>query len=198
MPGQRYAMVIDVRRCIGCQACAVACKSENAVPLSVWRGWLKIVEKGTFPNVSRPILPLLCNNCANPICVRNCPTQATYQRQDGIVMVDPHRCIGCKYCIASCPYDVRYLNPMKKIVQKCEFCRHRLEAGLEPACVNTCPTGALVFGDLRDPYSNISKMLQRNPVQVLKPDRATFPQVYYLAADLEAMEARGASEGQER
>ena len=191
MGGPRYAMVIDLRRCVGCQACAVACKSENAVPLSVWRGWLKIVEKGTFPNVSRPILPLLCNNCANPICVRNCPTQATYQRQDGIVMVDPHRCIGCKYCIASCPYDVRHLNPMKKIVQKCQWCHHRVDAGLQPACVNTCPTGAMVFGDLNDAEAEVSRTLATHAVQVLKPEKDTGPQVYYIGADQAAMRTMG-------
>ena len=196
--GVRYGMVVDLRRCTGCQACSVACKAEMDVPLGVFRTWVKQIEKGEYPFVSVSFLPSLCNQCEQPICLRNCPTRATYQLENGIVVVDPHRCIGCKYCIASCPYSVRYLNPLKKIVEKCEFCRHRLEDGLEPACVNTCPTGALVFGDLRDPDSNVSKVLKRNPVQVLKPDRATFPQVYYLAADSEAMEARGASEGQER
>ncbi len=197
MPAPRYAMVVDVRRCIACHACSVACKSENAVPLGVWRGWLKIVEKGTYPNVSRPVLPMLCNNCQNPICVRNCPTQATYQREDGIVMVDPHRCIGCKYCIASCPYNVRYLNPMKKIVQKCQWCNHRVEAGLQPACVNTCPTGAMALGDLRDPQSEVSSFLVTNSVQVLKPDKDTSPQVYYIGADQAVMRTMGGGEGEE-
>lgn len=197
MSGPRYAMVIDVRRCTGCQACAVACKSENAVPLGVWRGWLKIVEKGTFPNVSRPVLPLLCNNCAQPICVRNCPTRATYQREDGIVVVDPHRCIGCKYCIASCPYDVRYLNPMKKIVQKCQWCNHRVDAGIAPACASTCPTGAMVFGDLNDPQSEVSRSLATHAVQVLKPEKDTRPQVYYIGADQVAMRTMGAVGGGE-
>ncbi|TAK30085.1 MAG: 4Fe-4S dicluster domain-containing protein [Chloroflexota bacterium] len=187
-------MVVDLRRCIGCQACAVACKSENAVPLGVWRGWLKVIEKGTYPRVTRSFLPLMCNNCGNPICLRNCPTQATYQREDGIVMVDPHRCIGCKYCIASCPYDVRYLNPAKKIVQKCQWCNHRVDAGLAPACVNTCPTSALIFGDLNDPQSEVSKALATNAVTVLKPDRDTSPQVYYIAADSVAMHTMGTGE----
>ncbi len=115
----RWGMVIDLRRCTGCHACAIACKSENAVPLSVFRSWVKIIEKGKYPAVTRSFLPSMCNNCENPICVRNCPTQATYKREDGTVMVDPHRCIACKYCIASCPYEVRYLNPLKNYVQKC-------------------------------------------------------------------------------
>jgi len=190
----RWGMVIDLRRCIGCHACAVACKSENAVPLGVWRGWLKVIEKGTYPRVTRSFLPLLCNNCHNPICLRNCPTQATYQREDGIVMVDPHRCIACKYCIASCPYDVRYLNPAKKIVQKCQWCHHRVDAGLEPACVNTCPTRAMVFGDLNDPQAEIAKVLATNAVSVLKPEKDTGPQVYYIAADSVAMRTMGGSE----
>lgn len=197
MSGPRYAMVVDVRRCLGCHSCSVACKSENAVPLGVWRNWLKIVEKGSYPNVIRSILPLQCNNCATPICVRNCPTQATYQREDGIVMVDPHRCIACKYCIASCPYDVRYFNPLKKIVQKCQWCHHRVDAGLDPACVNTCPSGALTFGDINDPQSEVSRLLKTNAVQVLKPEKDTQPQVYYIGADLVAMRTMGPVGGEE-
>ena len=190
----RYAMAVDLRRCVGCQACAVACKAENAVPLGVWRGWVKVVEKGTYPNVTRAFLPTVCNNCATPICVRNCPTQATYQREDGIVMVDPHRCIGCKYCMASCPYDVRYLNPLKKIVQKCQWCHHRVDAGLEPACVNACPTGAMIFGDASDPSSEVARVLATQGVQVLKPERDTQPQCYYVGADMAAMRKTGPAE----
>ena len=192
--GPRYGMVVDLRRCTGCQACSVACKSELGVPLGVFRTWVKQVEKGRYPSVTRGFLPSLCNQCANPICLQNCPTQATYQREDGIVMVDPHRCIGCKYCIASCPYNVRHVNPFKKIVQKCEFCLHRVEQGLQPACVDTCPTGALCFGDLNDPSSEVSRLLSTYPVQVLKPSRATNPQVYYIAADMYLLEARGNEE----
>ncbi|MDP2662764.1 MAG: 4Fe-4S dicluster domain-containing protein [Dehalococcoidia bacterium] len=184
-------MLIDLRRCIGCNACAVACKAENAVPLGAWRGWVKVVEKGDFPHVSRSFLPIVCNNCDNPICVRNCPTQATYARKDGVVMVDPHRCIACKYCIASCPYDVRYYNPFKKIVQKCMWCNHRVDVGLLPACVQTCPTGAMTFGDMNDPETEISRLLASSPVQVLKPEKDTRPQVYYIAADMVAMRTFG-------
>ncbi len=187
----RWGMLIDLRRCIGCHTCAVACKSENAVPLGVFRSWVKQIEKGKYPVVTRSFLPSLCNNCENPICVRNCPTQATYQREDGVVMVDPHRCIACKYCIASCPYDVRYLNPLKNIVQKCYWCQHRIDVGLEPACVNACPTRAMVFGDMNDPESEISHMLATNAVQVLKPEKDTLPQVHYIAGDEAAMRTYG-------
>ena len=193
----RYGMLIDLRRCIGCNACAVACKAENAVPLGRWRGWLKVVEKGAYPSVSRSYLPTVCNNCENPICVRNCPTQATYAREDGIVMVDPHRCIGCKYCIASCPYDVRYLSPFKKIVQKCQWCHHRVDAGLLPACVQTCPTGAMTFGDVNDPRSEISRLLAGNPIQVLKPEKDTRPHAFYIAGDMVAMRTMGGPWGDE-
>ncbi len=191
MANVRWGMVVDLRRCIGCHTCSVACKAENAVPLSVFRSWVKIIEKGQHPNVSRSFLPSMCNNCEDPICVRNCPTQATYRREDGIVMQDPHRCIGCKYCIASCPYDVRHVHPVKHYVTKCTWCHHRIDVGLEPACVNACPTRALIFGDIHDPESEISRVLAANPVQTLKPDRATFPHVFYIAADAVAMHTHG-------
>jgi tetrathionate reductase subunit B len=184
---KRYAMVIDIRRCIGCHACSVACKAEMAVPLEVYATWLKIVEKGVYPDVRRYFLPRLCNNCEEAICARNCPTKATYKRDDGIVAVDQHRCIGCKYCIASCPYDVRYINPLKNIVQKCYFCSHRLDAGLTPACVETCPTRAMVFGDRNDSKSEISQVLAANATNVLKAEMQTEPQVFYISADESTM-----------
>ncbi|MCX6155701.1 MAG: 4Fe-4S dicluster domain-containing protein [Candidatus Kapabacteria bacterium] len=194
----RWGMLVDLRRCIGCHTCTIACKCEFAVPLGGNKTWVKTIEKGQFPNVSRSFLPSFCNNCENPICVRNCPTQATFKRADGIVMQDPHRCIGCKYCMASCPYDVRYVDPLKKVVQKCTWCHHRLDAGVEPACVGSCPSSALIFGDVNDPESKISKMLSANAIQVLKTDKDTHPHVFYVAADEVVMRATGGANRKEK
>jgi len=188
---KRYAMLIDLRRCIGCHTCSVACKSANNVPLGVWRSWVKQIEKGRYPYVTKSFLPSLCNQCENPVCVTVCPTKASYKRRDGIVLIDPHRCIGCRYCMAACPYDVRYVNPLKRIVQKCEFCVHRIDSNLLPACVEVCPVGARIFGDLNDPKSELARLMATHPVQVLKPEMATKPQVFYIDADLEVMEAKG-------
>ncbi len=187
-------MLIDLRKCIGCNACAVVCKSENNVPLSVWRSWVKRVEKGTFPHAKEFFLPIVCNNCAKPICVTVCPVKASIQRPDGIVYVDPHRCIGCRYCMASCPYGVRHINPLTKIVEKCFWCHHRVDAELEPACVLVCPTGAILFGDRNDPNSRIAKALAENAVQVLKAELGTIPQTFYIGLDQEAVDAKDTEE----
>lgn len=180
----RYGMLIDLRKCVGCQACSIACKAEFDVPLGVNRSWVEYTEKGTFPNVGRSFLPRLCNHCDDPPCVFVCPTGATYKReQDGVVVVDTGQCIGCKYCVQACPYDARFLNPVTKVADKCDFCIHRISKGLVPSCVNTCPAGARIFGDLNDPKSEISTMISKNPVSVLRPDMGTAPNVYYIGAD---------------
>lgn len=188
---KRYAMLIDLRRCIGCHTCSIACKSANDVPLGVWRSWVKQIEKGTYPHVIKSFLPSLCNQCESPVCVTVCPTKASYRREDGIVLIDPHRCIGCRYCMSACPYDVRYVNPLKRIVQKCDFCVHRIDAGIPPACVEACPVGARIFGDLNNPNSEIARLMATHPVQVLKPEMATKPHVFYIDADMEVMDAKG-------
>lgn len=181
---KRYGMLIDIRRCYGVHACSVACKAENDVPLGQTRSWVEYIEKGTYPNVTRSFLPRLCNQCEKPACVSVCPTGATWKREeDGIVVVDDDICIGCKYCVHACPYDARYPNPVTGTVDKCDFCIHRVAKGLEPACVEACPSRARIFGDLNDPESEISKMIATNPVTVLRPEKGTEPNVFYIAAD---------------
>ena len=192
---KRWTMIIDAGSCIGCQSCAVACKRENRVPLGVFRTWVKAVEKGRFPSVTRGHLPINCNQCERPVCVSVCPVKATYQREDGIVLVDPHRCIGCQYCKAACPYGVRYLDPQKHIISKCFFCHHRVDAGQVPACVEACPTGARIFGDLNEPGSPVFRILSARSVQVLLPEHATKPQVFYLGLDEDVVKLRGQGEG---
>ncbi|MBN2233154.1 MAG: 4Fe-4S dicluster domain-containing protein [Deltaproteobacteria bacterium] len=188
--GPRWGMVIDIDRCIGCHTCEIACKYQNDVPLGLWRTWVKEIEKGRYPHVVRAFRPTLCNHCADPVCVKVCPVKASYQREDGIVMVDPHRCVGCRYCMAACPYEVRYVHPQKGMVDKCDFCYHRIEEGLLPACVEACPTGARIFGDLNDPESEVTRLRETRSVQALKVDMGTDPQVYYIGLDQATMEIK--------
>jgi tetrathionate reductase subunit B len=180
---ERLAMVIDLRKCIGCSACSVSCKQEYEVPVGVFRSWVKIVEKGTYPNVRKVALPRLCNHCDNPACVEVCPVQASYRADNGAVLIHTDKCIGCKYCIAACPYDARFINPETKTADKCTFCVHRVEKGQQPACVTTCMAKARTFGDLNDPNSELAKLVATQPVQVLKPALGTEPQVYYIGLD---------------
>jgi Fe-S-cluster-containing dehydrogenase component/formate-dependent nitrite reductase membrane component NrfD len=179
----RYGFVIDQRRCIGCHACTVACKEENRVPLGAFRTWVKYVERGTFPHTRRFFSVLRCNHCDAAPCVTICPTVALYRRPDGIVDFDGARCIGCKSCMQACPYDALYIDPSTGTAAKCHYCAHRVEVGLEPACVIVCPEQAIVAGDLDDPASRIARLVAQEQVQVRKAEQGTRPKVFYLGAD---------------
>jgi tetrathionate reductase subunit B len=175
----RYAMVIDDAACLDCEACMVACKAENAVPPGHSRNWVRQAERGRYPVVSVQMEPGQCMQCDNPPCVRVCPTGASFVDSGGIVLVNARDCIGCRYCIQACPYGARYFDEQSGTVDKCTFCRHRVDEGLEPACVTTCPTRARVFGDTADPLSAVSMALARARVEVRKEQAGTEPKVYY-------------------
>ncbi len=175
-----YGFVINNSSCIGCHACSTACKSENEVPLGVYRTWVKYTEVGTFPDARRNFQVTRCNHCANPPCVRICPVSAMVQRDDGIVDFDSDACIGCKGCMQACPYDAIHLDPESKTAAKCNFCSHRMDVGLEPACVIVCPEHAIIAGDLDDPESEITRVLAKHNVVVRKPEQGTSPKLFYI------------------
>ncbi len=198
----RYGMVIDLTRCAGCHACAMACKAQNGTSAGVW--WSKVLttEQGKYPTAKMGFMPLLCMHCANPPCVEVCPTGASYKRTDGIVVVNYDACIGCRYCEAACPYGARTFvdsikpynakfgfNPYEQLMyakhqagveEKCNFCLERFNQGQAPACVETCPAYARFFGDLDDPNSEVSKLIATRHGQQLMPELGTNPSVYYL------------------
>jgi tetrathionate reductase subunit B len=201
-----YGMGIEIDKCIGCNRCAVACKAENNVPdlPFFFRTWVErytIARRGNVnvENISiasqperaqdaREILrsffvPKLCNHCENPPCVQVCPVNATFTTQDGVVIVDSQRCIGCRYCIQACPYGARYLHPTSKTADKCTFCYHRIVRDLQPACVEVCPTQARIFGDLKSRASRLTRFMRFNKIHVLKPQLNTEPKVYYAQLD---------------
>ena len=183
-----FAWVIDQTSCIGCHACTTACKSENEVPLGVNRTWVKYVERGTFPETRRDIAVLRCNHCADAPCVKVCPTTAMFKRADGIVDFDTSRCIGCKACIQACPYDAIYIDPEEHVAEKCNFCSHRVDRGLLPACVVVCPTESLIFGDIENPASRASQILASRPTTVRRPEQGTRPQAFYVGASAAALD----------
>ena len=176
-----YAMVVDLRRCVGCNACTVACKMENGVPDGFYRSWILQADKGTYPRVTRVKLNHLCNQCQNPPCVPVCPVNATQRDEGGIVTIAPKKCIGCGKCVKACPYNARFLKPGKPtIADKCNFCFHRVQGGLLPACVGTCIAQALFFGDLNDPKSQINRVLSPHKREVLRSELGTKPSLFYI------------------
>jgi Fe-S-cluster-containing dehydrogenase component len=175
-----YGFAIDNRKCIGCHACTVACKSEHDVPVGVNRTHVKYIETGQYPNSNREFSVHRCNHCEDAPCTTICPTTALFTRSDGIVDFDDDRCIGCKSCMQACPYDALYINPNTGTAAKCNYCAHRIENSYEPACVIVCPVEAIVSGDLDDPQSNLSQLLAEHETKVRKPEAGTIPNVYYL------------------
>lgn len=178
-----WAMVVDVGKCIGCQACTMSCIMENAVPEDSFRTVVSTYEVHDAARTGTYMLPRLCNHCDNPPCVPVCPVGATFKREDGAVLVDGDRCVGCAYCVQACPYDARFINHDTGKADKCTFCAHRLAAGLLPACVETCVGGARIFGDLNDPKSQVSRLVNEKETKVLKPEMGTKPNVFYIGLD---------------
>ena len=208
---KRLVMVIDLDHCIGCWTCATVCKAENNVGLGNW--WSRVLspeppghyysEPGTGPD-GQPVLsflPIACQHCENAPCVRACPTGATHKRPDGITAQDYSICIGCRTCMAACPYNARVFNwrdPQvvavegdrignaavparpKNVVEKCTFCQERIDQGQMPACIEACPTLARTFGDLNDPNSEVARLIRTRGGEVLKEEFGTHPSVYYL------------------
>lgn len=197
----RLGMVIDLKRCIGCHTCTIACKEENATQPEVF--WTRVLEReeGKYPNARRVFFPVLCNHCQNPPCLKVCPSGATSQRKDGIVLVDYDKCIGCRACMTACPYQARFflrdsrtyypgvITPFEAVgyakyskgtITKCTFCTHRVDQGLEPACVQACITKARIFGDLDDPDSEVQRVMRDRHSFQLRDELGTEPSVYYL------------------
>jgi len=205
--GKWYGFGVSVDKCIGCTRCVEACKTENDVPREpfYFRTWVEryvirkngeTVVKAIEPNVEaapdtsgdRSILrsffvPKLCNQCASPACVQVCPVGATFQTDDGVVLVNVKTCVGCRYCIQACPYGARYLHPETRTADKCTFCYHRISRDLLPACVEVCPTQARIFGDLNSGASPLTRFRRMNKIHVLKPALNTEPKVYYAGLD---------------
>ncbi|MCF6366912.1 MAG: 4Fe-4S dicluster domain-containing protein [Bacteroidales bacterium] len=207
--GPWYGIAIDIEKCIGCGSCARACKNENDVPREpfYFRSW---VEQYTIKNdgeikVESPnggidgftqsvpdedifksfFVPKMCNHCSQAPCVQVCPVGATFETDDGIVLVDQNYCIGCRYCVQACPYGARYVHPEKNVVDKCTLCYHRLKKGLNPACMDACPTGARIFGDLRDKEGELFKFLKEHTCHVLKSHLNTGSKLFYNSLNQE-------------
>jgi Fe-S-cluster-containing dehydrogenase component len=200
-----WGMIIDIDKCIGCGNCVDACARENKVPDGYYRTWIERYRvtptDREHPEVDSPdggrhgfpdkpgegkksfFVPKLCNHCAHSPCVQVCPVGATFETPDGLVLVDPKYCIGCRYCVQACPYGCRFINPATQTADKCTLCYHRISKGLTTACCEACPTGARQLVDLKNPKDPVHEFLKSNSIQVLKPHMATGAKVYYRALD---------------
>ncbi|MCK9409956.1 MAG: 4Fe-4S dicluster domain-containing protein [Bacteriovoracaceae bacterium] len=202
-----YGMGIQVNKCIGCGKCMEACKEENGVSKEpfYFRTWVErysikkdgeVIVQSIDPRIDTLgntvsekdvmrsfFVPKLCNQCDHPPCVQVCPVGATFKTDDGVILVDSERCIGCRYCIQACPYGARYLNPETSTADKCTFCYHRITKGMLPACVEVCPTQARIFGDTRSTASPLTRFKRMFKLHVLKPSLNTDPKVQYADLD---------------
>ncbi|MCO5100263.1 MAG: 4Fe-4S dicluster domain-containing protein [Burkholderiaceae bacterium] len=196
-------MVIDLKRCMGCQGCVVSCKAEHGTPPGVFFARVIKSEDGVYPMPSKMLLPVLCNHCDDAPCVSACPTGASHYAEHGIVDIDKDVCVGCRACMVACPYNNRYFNDERRnyfgdagptpyevarterhpegVVMKCNFCRDRLAEGKDPACVSNCASKARFFGDVSDPDSEVSRLIKERAGFTLHPEAGTGPNVYYLA-----------------
>jgi tetrathionate reductase subunit B len=192
---QHWGMLVDLRRCIGCQGCTVACKAENGVSLGLFRRRVRTVMTGSYPDVKRHFVPISCFHCEKPACMEACEKLDCYvgqkksaisQTEDGYVVIDKDVCQpDNKPCLTGCPYHNIFYDPDADKADKCTFCDHRVKQGLIPACVQTCEGGALQFGDLKDPNSEIAKTIAANETKVLRPKKETRPSFHYIGLEPE-------------
>lgn len=186
----RYGMLIDLSQCVRCRTCYVVCKVMHNIPNQFESGQsyarLNFIEPevGKYPDVRRHFLPFHCMQCDDPACIKVCPQDAISRREDGIIITDTDKCIGCEACVEACPYHARYLNEETGTVDACNFCVERVDEGLQPWCVERCIGHAMIFGDLDDPASEVSKGIKRTQAKPLSPESGTRPKVYYASLDV--------------
>ena len=179
-PERSFGMAVDTVACVGCSACVIACKSENNVPDGHARRWVNQEVRGRFPELKMRVWSDCCQHCQDAPCVTNCPTGAShYDRSTGTVQVSEADCTGCKACMASCPYDARFVHPTG-FIDKCTLCQHRLMQGRTTACVEICPTSAITVGELDDPGSDLSRLLRSRKTRQQKTAAGTRPRFFLL------------------
>ena len=182
---RNYVLIIDQERCIGCEACTVACRIENSgaqghIRVSTLDTSRKDTPAGVFPNLKMVFFPSVCNHCENPPCVDACPVDAIVRDDNGIVILSREACDGCRICLDVCPYNAIAFNNEEDRAEKCNLCSHRIDEGLEPFCVICCEGQAIFFGDMKDPGSEVSKLVKEDKSYRLSPETGTEPKVYYL------------------
>lgn len=182
---KQYILAVDLDRCIGCNACRVSCKMENGTALGSSRNKvLTIGPTGTYPDIEMYFLPVMCQQCAEPSCVKACPTGACYRNSDdGVILIDQNNCIGCMSCKRACPYDIMTFNNEMRVMDKCTLCVDSRENGDKPACVKNCSGRALIFGDINDPDSDVSIVLKKagsENIFSLRDSSGNHPSVRYI------------------